>query len=83
MKKNLKRKTTSKLNDEPIGELHRATDFLPPPELLLQHEEVTKITLSIDTQTIAFFKTFAEKNGTKYQRMMREVLKGYARRYGT
>jgi predicted DNA binding CopG/RHH family protein len=66
-----------------VGNLRRVADFLPPPDRLLQREEVAKITLSIDTETIDFFKAFAEKNGIKYQRMMREVLKGYARKYGS
>ena len=70
-------------HDEPVGDLKRVADFLPPPSELLPHEEALKITLSIDSDTVNFFKKVADKNGTKYQRMMREVLKGYAKRYGT
>jgi predicted DNA binding CopG/RHH family protein len=82
MQKNLGRKN-SKIKDLPQGKLHRVADFLPPPEELIRSEEVTKITISVDTETIDFFKNFAKKNGVKYQRMMREVLRGYARKYGT
>ena len=67
--------------DEPIGDLKRVADFLRPPSELLPKEEALKITLSIDSETVDFFKKVAKKNGTKYQRMMREVLKGYAKRY--
>jgi predicted DNA binding CopG/RHH family protein len=78
-----KGKTRRADRDEPIGNLKRVADFLPPPNELLPSEEALKITLSIDSETVAFFKEMAEKNGTKYQRMMREVLKGYARRYAS
>ena len=45
-------------------------------------EETIKITVAIDSQTLKFFKEYADKSGLKYQRIIREVLKGYARRYG-
>ena len=82
MKKNTK-KSKTKSSDEPIGDLNRITDFLPPPQELLPQEEVIKITLTVDIDTIEIFKEMAGKHGTKYQRMMREVLKGYAKKYGT
>lgn len=76
-----KSKTHRTSSDEPIGSLKRVADFLPPPGELLPKEEALKITLSIDSETVDFFKKVAKKNGTKYQRMMREVLKGYAKKY--
>lgn len=81
----MKKKTNKKnaKTDEPIGNLKRIADFLPPPEQLLPPEEVRKITLALDEETIELFKRMAEDHGTKYQRMMREVLKGYAKKYGT
>ena len=75
------RKSKARHGDEPIGNLKRVADFLPPPSELLPQEEALKITLSIDSETVDFFKKVAKKNGTKYQRMMREVLKGYAKKY--
>ena len=69
--------------DEPVGNLKRMMDFLPSPANLLPKEEAMKITLSIDEETVDFFKKVAKKNGTKYQRMMREVLKGYAKKYAS
>ncbi|MEZ4742824.1 MAG: BrnA antitoxin family protein [Bdellovibrionota bacterium] len=59
------------------------SDFLPPPNQLLPKEELIKITIAVDADTIEVFKEMAEEYGTKYQRMMREVLKGYAKKYGT
>ena len=67
--------------DEPIGSLREIADFLPPPSDLLPKDDVIKITLTIDNDTVDFFKEVAKESGTKYQRMMREVLKGYAKRY--
>jgi predicted DNA binding CopG/RHH family protein len=75
------RKSKTRVDDEPIGNLKRVADFLPPPSELLPREVALKITLSIDSETVDFFKKVAKKSGTKYQRMMREVLKGYAKKY--
>lgn len=77
------KKSKARAGDEPIGNLKRVVDFLPPPSELLPQEEALKITLSIDSETVDFFKKVAKKNGTKYQRMMREVLKGYAKKYAS
>lgn len=81
MKKKTRNRKIKKADNRPVGKLTRVPDFLPSPEMLMQPENVTKITISIDTDTIEFFKEVAKKNGTKYQRMMREVLKSYARRF--
>ena len=56
-------------------------NFLPPPEELAKAKTVIT-TIGLDAETIAFFKREAKKKGRKYQRMMREVLKGYASYYG-
>lgn len=76
-----KSKTHRSHDDEPVGDLKHVADFLPPPSELLPKEDAQKITLSIDSDTVDFFRRMAKKNGTKYQRMMREVLKGYAKKY--
>ncbi len=78
--KYMKRK--QKDNNEPVGMLKPIPDFLPPPEQLLPNEETIKITVALDAKTLKFFKSYATKSGQKYQRLIREVLKGYARRYG-
>lgn len=64
--------------DKPIGALTKVTDFLPAPSKLVPREYLKKITLTVDDETIAFFKSTAKALGTKYQKMMREVLKNYA-----
>lgn len=65
----------------PVGKLTQIPDFLPPPSQLLPNEEAVKITLSVTADTLKFFKSAAKDSGTKYQRMMRAVLNGYAEKY--
>ena len=68
--------------NEPQGKLTPIPDFLPSPEELLPREETIKITIALDSKTLRFFKQYAGKAGLKYQRIIREVLKSYARKYG-
>lgn len=81
MKKKIKKNTLD--NDKPIGKLSAIADFLPPPRDLMEKEPTVKITIALDEETIRFFKHEALTHHTKYQKMMREVLKGYARKYGS
>ncbi len=80
----MKKKTykRTRTDAEPIGKLTRVPDFLPPPAALLVAEDKIKITIAIDKETLDFFKTQSKKNGVKYQKMIREVLKMYALKYG-
>ncbi len=78
----MKRKSKVKQEtDRPIGDLRVIADFLPSPEKLLPKEDTIKVTVALDQDTVTFFKTTAQKMGLKYQRMIREVLKGYAKKY--
>ena len=56
-------------------------DFLPAPSELVEKSTKEKITISIDSDCINFFKTEVKKNHTKYQTMMNEVLSQYAKHY--
>jgi predicted DNA binding CopG/RHH family protein len=76
MKKNIKEN-----HNKPVGSLSKIPDFLPPPEKLLAAERTVKVTLALDQNSLKFFKTRAAKLGTKYQKMIREVIKGYASYY--
>ena len=69
--------------DRPIGKLTVIADFLPSPEELFPRSEAQKITILVDKNTVVFFKKAASKYGQKYQRMMREILNKYAKKYGT
>jgi len=68
------------------GELRRVKDFLPRPKDLPSLDELagekaqTKITLAVDNDALAFFKTEARKRNTSYQRMIRTLISSYAQR---
>ena len=56
-------------------------DFLPPPDKLIRKEPKVKITITLNTGSIDFFKKYARKNNVKYQTMINEVLDKYVQRY--
>jgi predicted DNA binding CopG/RHH family protein len=56
-------------------------DFLPPPEELVRKEPRVKITITLNSRSVDFFKRFARKNNVKYQTMINEVLDKYVQRY--
>ena len=56
-------------------------NFLPSPDKLVLKEEVVKVTIGLSKSSLAFFKKEAKKNHTKYQKMIRSVVDGYARGY--
>jgi predicted DNA binding CopG/RHH family protein len=56
-------------------------DFLPSPEELVKKEPKIKITITLNTGSVDFFKKHARKNNVKYQTMINEVLDKYVQRY--
>ena len=70
-----------KYGDMPIGKVKVVKDFLPPPEELVMPEETVKVTLSLTKSSLGFFKRKAQKQGTKYQRMIRELVDRYTKLY--
>ncbi len=67
--------------DEPIGEVTRVADFLPPPSQLVPREETVKVTLTLSKESVEFFKEEAKRNNVSYQRMIRQLVDQYARQY--
>jgi len=57
------------------------TDFLPPPDKLVRKESKVKITITLNTGSIDFFKKHAKRNNVKYQTMINELLDKYVQRY--
>jgi len=57
------------------------TDFLPPPEELIRNEPKVKITITLNSGSVDFFKRHAQKNNVKYQTMINEVLNKYVQQY--
>ncbi|MCL2806502.1 MAG: BrnA antitoxin family protein [Treponema sp.] len=56
-------------------------DFLPPPEKLLKKEPKVKITITLNSGSVNFFKKHAKQNNVKYQAMINEVLDKYVQKY--
>lgn len=69
--------------DMPIGELKRIKDTLPSPEELMVSERTVKVTLRLSETSLKFFKHYAQKYHTKYQRVIRRLVDSYAERYAT
>lgn len=63
--------------DEEMGEVKIIKDFLPPPENLILKKETVKITLSLDSDVVRFFKEQAQLHHTQYQKMIRALLDHY------
>jgi len=74
-------KSKTKYTNEPMGELRVVRDFLPPPDQLILKEDHLKVTISLKKSSIDFFKIQAKKHKTSYQKMIREVVDGYASHY--
>lgn len=68
-------------DDMPVGKLTEVKDFLPPPDQLVFPEKTVKVTIALTKSSLDFFKREARKNHTKYQKMIRELVDQYARRY--
>jgi len=70
-------KKTINYTDGEIGNIKIIEDFLPTPEELALKEDNTKITISLTTETVNFFKAEAKKHHTQYQKMIRNLLDVY------
>jgi uncharacterized protein (DUF4415 family) len=64
-----------------IAEGGIVTDFLPSPEELIKKEPKVKITITLNTGSVDFFKKYAQKNNLKYQTIINQVLDKYVQRY--
>ncbi|NLW05389.1 MAG: BrnA antitoxin family protein [Pseudomonadaceae bacterium] len=63
--------------DEPLGETRLIVDFLPSPQALKLKNEQTKVTISLSSESVAYFKQAAKQNHMQYQKMIRELLDEY------
>jgi predicted DNA binding CopG/RHH family protein len=52
--------------------------MLPPPEELMAHDKTVKVTLRLSESSIRFFKQYAQKYHTKYQKVIRKLVDVYA-----
>ena len=63
--------------DEPVQFGRIIPNFLPPPDRLIFKEDAIKVTITLSTRSVYFFKTEAAKRGVQYQRMIRRLLDAY------
>ncbi len=70
-----------KYSAERIGDVEVVKDFLPRPEELIFKENTVKITLNLSKSSIDFFKDIAQKHGSQYQKVIRNLLDSYTSHY--
>ena len=68
---------TIQYSDEPLGEIKLIPDFLPSPAELALKNQNTKVTISLSSESVSFFKAAAKKNHMQYQKMIRQLLDEY------
>lgn len=64
-------------SDEELGEVRLVSDFLPSPKDLALKDERTKVTISLSSESVDFFKQAAKEHHTQYQKMIRQLLDEY------
>ncbi len=64
-------------SDEAFGDIKLVADFLPSPEELALKKQNTKITISLSSESVAYFKNTAKKHHMQYQKMIRQLLDEY------
>ena len=70
-----------KYSNEKIGKVEVVKDFLPKPEELIFKENTVKVTLNLSKSSIEFFKEVAQKHGSQYQKVIRNLLDKYSSHY--
>ncbi len=60
--------------DESISDVNAIADFLPSPKELALKSKNTKVTISLSTESVAYFKEAAKENHMQYQKMIRQLL---------
>ena len=68
---------TVKYTDEPMGDFKIVADFLPSPEELSLKNENTKVTISLSSESVAYFKSVAKEHHMQYQKIIRQLLDEY------
>ncbi len=65
----------------PLGKIEIVRDFLPSPDELVLKDATVKVTLNLSKSSIDFFKSLAQKNGSQYQKVIRNLLDRYSSNY--
>lgn len=72
------KKQTVRYTEGEIGPFRIVKNFLPPPDKLILRESNVKVTLSLSSRSVDFFKRAAKKQRVPYQRMIRALVDAYA-----
>ena len=64
-------------SDREIGEYKIIPDFLPSPDQMALKNKMTKVTISLSSESVSFFKETAKKHHMQYQKMIRQLLDEY------
>ena len=70
-------------SDQSMGELKLVPDFLPSPEELAIKKKNTKVTISLSSESVAYFKEVAKNHHMQYQNIIRELLDEYVKHQKT
>ena len=62
--------------DEPLGEMKLAPDFLPSPKELALKNEQTKITISRNSESVAYLKETTKRRHMRYQKVICQLPDG-------
>lgn len=77
----MRKKKTVRYTKGEIGKIGPVLrDFLPPPDKLVLRESNVKVTLSLSSRSVDFFKREAKRQHVPYQRMIRALVDAYADR---
>lgn len=76
-------KEKTRYTDEPMEVGRVLANILPPPERLVFKEDSVKVTISLSSKSVRFFKAEATKRGVQYQRMIRRLLDAYVEAFET
>ncbi len=74
---------TIQYSDEPVGDIELVADFLPSPDELALKNQNTKVTISLSSESVAYFKDAAKKHHMQYQKMIRQLLDEYVQHQKT
>ncbi len=80
-KENKSMKQKIKYSNRKIGKVKVVKDFLPKPEELIFKDDSVKVTLNLSKSSIEFFKNVAKEKGSKYQKIIRNLLDSYSTHY--
>jgi len=70
-----------KYSNHKIGKIKIIKDFLPKPDELVFKDDNINVTLNLSKSSVKFFKGIAKEKGSKYQKIIRNLLDTYSNHY--